>query len=497
MSSTEKIIRRHTRPSDEEEGHSPVHDDGSSPEDERPESPFFRRSIIPTQAGLVRFKDRFLRRGKPKVGTIESIKNIVFSSWLNFFIVFIPISWVAHFSNANNPDDPEKTFPFPVTFVFSLLAIVPLERLFDYGGEQMAFYCGKDLGDLVVVTLNNAVEATLAIILLTRCELKLLQSTIIGVVVLHLLLVPGTAFITGGARISHQDLHPHLTELNHTLLTMGVLALLLPAAIFAALDRGDVSLSTATNYIAQDITIRDNFLRMSRGLAIILLAVYICSRIFLHNPPGDDNALTPHPQAPSALLHEEDHLINGEPEVSQWVCIAMLAITIALMAATAEWLVDSIEFVRESGIQEEWFGLILLPIVSFAADGLVSIGNFVRYIVRHVLGWKAPPSTLAKARTIDLSIQFTLFWAPFIVLLGWWTDRPMSLLFDFYEIAALLGSCFLVNYVTADAKTNWAEGFAMVSFYLMIALTSWFYTGQVEIEELLQCVFGAEGAPAE
>lgn len=43
----------------------------------------------------------------------------------------------------------------------------------------------------------------------------------LGVVILHLLLVPGTAFITGGARVLHQDLHPHLTELNHSLLTLG------------------------------------------------------------------------------------------------------------------------------------------------------------------------------------------------------------------------------------------------------------------------------------
>jgi len=65
---------------------------------------------------------------------------------------------------------------------------------------------------------------------------------------------------------------------------------------------------------------------------------YVSSRIFLHNPPGDDNALKPHPQAPLALLHEEKHLVNDEPEVSQWVCMVMLAITIALMAATAEWV---------------------------------------------------------------------------------------------------------------------------------------------------------------
>jgi Ca2+:H+ antiporter len=34
----------------------------------------------------------------------------------------------------------------------------------------MALYLGSTLGDLLIVTLNNAVEATLAIILLLRCE---------------------------------------------------------------------------------------------------------------------------------------------------------------------------------------------------------------------------------------------------------------------------------------------------------------------------------------
>ena len=38
---------------------------------------------------------------------------------------------------------------------------------------------------------------------------------------LHLLLVPGTAFLTGGARIWEQNLHPHPTQLNHTLLSIG------------------------------------------------------------------------------------------------------------------------------------------------------------------------------------------------------------------------------------------------------------------------------------
>lgn len=96
-----------------------------------------------------------------------------------------------------------------------------------------------------------------------------------------------------------------------------------------------------------------------------------------------------------------------------------------------------------------------------------------------------PPTTLAHGQAIDLSIQFVLFWMPFLVLLAWWSNKPLTLLFgmsllrillidgltyipDLFQVAILIGACFLVNYVTADSKTNWAEGIAMVSFYIMI-----------------------------
>jgi hypothetical protein len=76
-----------------------------------------------------------------------------------------------------------------------------------------------------------------------------------------------------------------------------------------------------------------------------------------------------------------------------------------------------------------WFGLVLLPLVSYSADGAVAIIFFVRYLLRVFFGTPPPPATLAKAKAIDLSIQFTLFWMPFLVLLGWWTNKPMTLLF--------------------------------------------------------------------
>lgn len=93
-----------------------------------------------------------------------------------------------------------------------------------------------------------------------------------GVVLLHLLLVPGCSFLVHGARIWSQELHPHNTELNQSLLTMGCLTLLVPAAYFAALNRGAGSGIETVGSIVNDTT-RGQFLKMSRGLAVILLIV--------------------------------------------------------------------------------------------------------------------------------------------------------------------------------------------------------------------------------
>ena len=117
---------------------------------------------------------------------------------------------------------------------------------------------------------------------------------------------------------------------------------------------------------------------------------YVCSRIFLTNPPGEENALVHHPSAPNALKEKERDLAEAEAEANSWVCLGVIAITIGLLAVTAEFLVDTLDQVREEGsIKEEyvqrhwgevplidiylrWFGLILLPLVSFAADGLIA-----------------------------------------------------------------------------------------------------------------------------
>ncbi|QRV99134.1 Sodium/calcium exchanger protein [Ceratobasidium sp. AG-Ba] len=498
----------------------------------------------------------------------ESLKAIVTSSWLNILFVFVPISWVAALAKWN----------YVYSFILAFIAIIPLENISEFGGEQLALYCGESVGDLIVVTLHNVVEAVLAIVLLIKCELKLLQSTVIGVVLLHCLLVPGTAFLTEGTKLWAQQLKPQVTQLNQSLITVGVLALVVPAAFFSALPYQNPSvyapqfinrtavtaantatgarllkrapvdyvthkasahaMEVAASVIAVDDLTRDWMLRLSRGISVILLIIYIGSRFYLHNPPGehivvetvhvhDDEESHFHPHEKHSVLYDErasrdslkkraystgddsdreqliqhieaehgakesiDEIVPEEhhepPEIGPWVAVVLLIIVIGLLSVTAEWLVKSIEPIRETELfTSEWFGLILLPLVSFAGDALNTTMFYIRsnLLAQHV----KPPTDLAKAKSIDLSIQFTLFWIPTFVLIAWGLNEPLTLLFDHYEVVVVVGASFLVNSVTQDGRTNWSEGMIMVGFYIIIALGAWYYPGDSSAHFMMYC----------
>lgn len=411
---------------------------------------------------------------------MESIVATVRQSWLNLGLVFVILSWIGHFLKWNDR----------VTFILSFLALIPLEKLLQFCSHQSMLYLGHTVGDLVNITLMNSIEAVLAILLLKRdCSLKLLQGTIVGVILLQLLLVPGVAFVAGGSRRIHQELHASQTQLNQSMMTMGVMCLVIPASFFSGI------VSFNNNPVEEIITneLRSTILKISRGMAIIMLLVYIASRIYSINPPGEEEDSTElyARGVHEAFREDEEKLKAEQPKISSWFCGFLLLIVIGLTVWTSECLVDSIEFVREgSSIQEEWFGLILLPLISFSGDGVVTFGYLFQNTFLHR---DKEPHALADAKPIDLSIQFALFWTPFLILIGWWTDKPLPLLFDVFEVVILIASCFVVNYITADAKTNWAEGFTMICLYFCIALVAWFYPGQSFFGAFFGCI-GHEAA---
>jgi len=122
------------------------------------------------------------------------MKNVLLYSPLNILLLFIPVSWALHWTHQSDT----------VIFVVSALAIVPLAALLGLGTEQIALRTSQAVGGLLNATLGNVVELIIAGIALGKCDLDLVQSSLLGGLLSNLLLVLGMAFI-GMSSV----FHPH------------------------------------------------------------------------------------------------------------------------------------------------------------------------------------------------------------------------------------------------------------------------------------------------
>ncbi|KAI0300889.1 calcium/proton exchanger [Russula brevipes] len=445
------------------------------------------------------------KRSKPlkeAPGFRTSFLAIVKTSWLNVLLIFIPLSWIFHFVKLSNT----------LVFVFSFLAIIPLAQLLAFATEELALRLGQTLAGLLNATLGNAVELIVAIIALVKCELNVVQSSLIGSILSNLLLVLGMCFFAGGTLFSEQGFGVGAAQLNSSLLTLSVIAVLLPAAFHNAVQPSN------GNDPLTDAEEGKRILSISHGVAIILLFIYVCYLLFqlvshkelyedhhssvqgtvqyteatakrLHirarkpnpasrSPPPTDEAKPDDterdPRSVEAGPKEDEADV---PQMSVKTTLVLLVVITVLVAITAEFLVDSIDGLTSSGhISKEFVGLILLPIVGNAAEHATAVTVSVKD--------KLP---LSIGVAVGSSIQIALFVIPFIVTLGWILGKPLTLLFDPFESIVLFLAVLTVNYVVQDGKSNWLEGMILMCLYVIVGVTFWFYPGSDPAGVLASC----------
>ncbi|KAI0346126.1 Calcium/proton exchanger [Trametopsis cervina] len=470
-------------------------------------------------------------------GLVSSMRAILVSSWLNILLLCIPISWALHFAWSKNTTNTQDT----VIFVFSFLSIIPLAKLLAFATDELSMRVGQTLAGLLNATLGNAVELIVSILALIKCELQIVQSSLVGSILSNLLLVLGMCFFAGGLRFSEQGFGIGAVQIQSSLLILSVVAVLLPAA-FHFVAGNDIPDSTEGREI----------LSVSHGAAIILLFIYGCyltfqlfSHTHLYSDDGSDDGkfhstLYPKKQkkkddaekaaadqveanrveterveteraestalanrtatglssssvpanghardletgVPTDESHGEATVDEEEeeekPQMSVNVTIAFLVIVTVLVAVTAEFLVDSIDGLTNTGhISKEFVGLILLPIVGNAAEHVTAVTVSVKDKLDLSLGV-----------AVGSSIQIALFVIPFMVTLGWIIGKPLTLLFDPFESIVMFLSVIVVNYTVQDGKSNWLEGALLMCLYVILAVVFWYYPGVPQAFNLAGC----------
>ena len=158
---------------------------------------------------------------------------------------------------------------------------------------------------------------------------------------------------------------------------------------------------------------------------------------------------------------EENQEEASEPEIlGPYAAFVCLAIVTVLVAICAEFLVDSIDAIVDSlGVSKTFIGLILLPLVSNAAEHVTAV----------VVAYKNKMD-LAISVALGSSLQIALFLTPLLVVIGWIIGQPMTLHFDTFETVVFFLSVIVVNYLVSDGKSNYLEGCMCIGTYFIIAI---------------------------
>ena len=132
-------------------------------------------------------------------------------------------------------------------------------------------------------------------------------------------------------------------------------------------------------------------------------------------------------------------------------CVVALVASLTLVTMLAVFLVERVEEVVESGVPDQFLGLILLPLVEKAAEHLTAIDE----------AWDAQMN-FALYHCLGPSIQTALFNAPLVVLIGWAIGHPIDLNFEIFMIVLLVVSILVVGNFLRDQECNWLEGALLV-----------------------------------
>ena len=69
---------------------------------------------------------------------------------------------------------------------------------------------------------------------------------------------------------------------------------------------------------------------------------------------------------------------------------------------------------------------------------------------------------------IGSSLQIILFVAPVLIFISL-LFTPMSIIFNQFELIALIASVLIANRVSQDGESNWLEGVQLIAVYIIIA----------------------------
>jgi Ca2+:H+ antiporter len=360
--------------------------------------------------------------------------------WPYLLVPLIPLAIVLDLIHAS---------PIAIFFV-SAGGVIPTAALMGRATEELAHRSGPGIGGLLNVTFGNAPEIIIALFALNAGLHEVVKASLIGSMLGNILLVLGASMFIGGLGRDRQKFDRTAASSQSAMLLLASVALVMPA-IFELID--GKSLPLPGDEIRDYPSDVEN---LSLAVAIVLMGTYAAGLLFSLKTHRD--------------LFNPDHGDGNEPGTNDeggepWTIkksIIMLAVAGVAVGVMSEILVGSISEAAEGvGLSEFFIGIIVVAIVGNAAEHWVA-----------VLVARKDKMDLAVNISIGSSAQIALFAAPLLVLCSFFIGpHPMALVFNGFEVGAVLLAVMIANHVTNEGESTWVEGLQLLAVYVVLGLT--------------------------
>jgi Ca2+:H+ antiporter len=351
--------------------------------------------------------------------------------WPYLLVPFIPVAVVLDIAGAGDV----------LVFVCSALGIIPTAALMGRATEELASRSGPGIGGLLNVTFGNAPELIIALFALGNGLHELVKATLIGSIIGNVLLVLGASMLVGGWGRDRQRFSETSASTQSAMLLAAAAAFTMPA-IFQ-LVHGDGL--PAVGAISPSF---DSAVEVLSGLiAGVLILIYVAGLFFSLKTHRD--------------IFNPEYEHEGSWGWSTRTSVVMLAIAGVAVGGMSDILVHSVTAASESlGLSEFFIGAIVVAIVGNAAEHWVA-----------VLVARKDKMDLSINIAIGSSAQVALFVTPVLVLAGYFIGpSPLPLVFNGYEIGALLLAAMIGSFVAHEGESTWFEGVQLLGVYAVMAL---------------------------
>ncbi|HEY7950330.1 MAG TPA: calcium/proton exchanger [Solirubrobacterales bacterium] len=332
-----------------------------------------------------------------------------------------------------------------LVFGAAALGIIPTAALMGRATEELAARSGPGIGGLLNVTFGNAPELIIALFALQQGLQEVVKASIVGSIIGNILLVLGAAMFFGGLGRDKQTFSRTTASIQTTMLLLAGAALVMPAIFELVEGQGLPAPSAETVNYGSTVE------HLSLAVAIVLIATYVAGLFFSLKTHRD--------------IFNPEYEDEGTWGWSTRKSVLALAGAGVLVGLMSEVLVGSIEEASHAvGLSEFFIGVIVVAIVGNAAEHWVA-----------VLVAMKNKMDLAVNIAIGSSAQVALFVAPVLVLASFFLGpHPLALVFNGFELGAILFAILIANYVTQDGESTWFEGVQLLAVYAVFGLAFYF-----------------------